>query len=61
MNRKVYLAPEIVINDIYTISNLALDVVIKNSTVGEGDVATKQRNDSNTDKNYEDSGWGNIW
>ena len=35
MKRKVYISPEIVQNDIYTVSNLALDVVIKNSTVEE--------------------------
>ena len=59
MNRKLYLAPEIVINDIYTVSNLALDVVIKNSDASEA--ATKERNDVDKDKKYEDSGWGNIW
>lgn len=59
MKRKVYISPEVVINDVYTISNLALDVVIKNSDVGEA--ATKERHDTDTNKNYEDSGWGNIW
>lgn len=61
MKRKVYNSPEIVHNDIYTISNLALDVVIKNSTVGEGDVATKQRNEADSNKKYEDTDWGNLW
>ena len=59
MKRRVYISPEVVINDIYTVSNLALDVVIKNSTVEEP--LTKERNDSHTDKKYEDSDWGNIW
>ena len=59
MKRKVYISPEVVINDIYTVSNLALDVVIKNSTVGEP--LTKERNDSHSDKKYEDSDWGNLW
>ncbi|MBR3532145.1 MAG: hypothetical protein IKN83_12370 [Bacteroidaceae bacterium] len=61
MKRKVYNSPEVVINDVYTISNFALDVVIKNSDVGEGDVATKQRNETDSNKNNEDTGWGNIW
>ena len=59
MKRKVYISPEVVINNVYTMSNLALYVVISNTDVN--DVATKQRNDSNTDKKYEDSDWGNIW
>ena len=59
MKRKIYVSPEVVLNDVYTIKNLALDVVIKNSDVG--DVATKERNDIDKDKKYEDTSWGNLW
>lgn len=59
MKRKIYISPEVVLNDVYTIKNLALDVVIKNSDVG--DVATKERNDIDKDKKYEDTSWGNLW
>ena len=59
MKRKIYVSPEVVLNDVYTIKNLALDVVIKNSDV-EG-VATKERRDAETDKKYEDTGWGTLW
>ena len=59
MKRKIYVSPEVVLNDVYTIKNLALDVTISNSTVD--DVATKERHNAETDKKYEDSGWGNIW
>ena len=61
MKRKIYVSPEVVQNDIYTIKNLALDVVIKNSDVGSDDVATKERRDADSNRKYEDAGWGNLW
>ena len=61
MKRIIYVSPEVVLNDIYTIKNLAFDVVIKNSDVGEGNVATKERNDVDRDKKYEDTDWGTLW
>lgn len=59
MKRKIYVSPEVVQNDIYTIKNLALDVTISNSTVD--DVATKERRDADSNRKYEDAGWGNLW
>ncbi len=59
MKRKIYVSPEVVLNDVYTIKNLAFDLPISNSEVDE--VATKERHNAETDKKYEDSGWGNIW
>jgi len=61
MKRKIYVSPEVVLNDVYTIKNLALNVVIKNSDVGSDDVATKERHNAETDKKYEDTGWGTLW
>lgn len=59
MKRKIYVSPEVVQNDIYTIKNLALNVTISNSTVD--DVATKERRDADSNRKYEDAGWGNLW
>jgi len=59
MKRKIYVSPEVVLNDVYTIKNLALDVTISNSTVD--DVATKERRDADSNRKYEDAGWGNLW
>lgn len=59
MKRKIYVSPEVVQNDIYTIKNLALGVTISNSTVD--DVATKERRDADSNRKYEDAGWGNLW
>jgi len=59
MKRKIYVSPEVVQNDIYTIKNLALYVTISNSTVD--DVATKERRDADSNRKYEDAGWGNLW
>ena len=59
MKRKIYVYPKVVQNDIYTIKNLALDVTISNSTVD--DVATKERRDADSNRKYEDAGWGNLW
>lgn len=59
MKRKIYVSPEVVLNDVYTIKNLALYVTISNSTVD--DVATKERRDADSNRKYEDSGWGNLW
>ena len=59
MKRKIYVSPEVVLNDVYTIKNLALYVTISNSTVD--DVATKERRDADSNRKYEDAGWGNLW
>ncbi|GEM_PF-5432695 len=59
MKRKIYVSPEVVLNDVYTIKNLALNVTISNSTVD--DVATKERRDADSNRKYEDAGWGNLW
>ena len=59
MKRKIYVYPKVVQNDIYSIKNLALDVTISNSTVD--DVATKERRDADSNRKYEDAGWGNLW
>ena len=56
MNRKKYIEPEVVANEVYTFSNVALQVVISNGTIVEED-ATKLRKDE-FDKNVT---WGNLW
>lgn len=58
MEKKNYKTPQVFRNELYTISSLALDVVISNTTVDNE--ATKQRNDKG-DKNKESDVWGNIW
>ena len=58
MEKKYYITPEIAKNEVYTLSNLALEVGISNSEVNHE--ATKQRKDEN-DKHDNSTDWGNIW
>ena len=59
MKKKYYIKPEVAKNEVYTLSNLALDVVISNGTTVEGE-ATKQRKDE-SEKQDNSTDWGNIW
>lgn len=63
MKKKLYLAPEVAKNELFTLSNLALDVVISNGTIVD-DEATKQRNNNfaaAAEKYGEDLKWGTVW
>ena len=61
MNRKIYIVPQIVTNNVYTLSNIALNVVISNKIVVEEE-AVKERKFGELVENYDDEvEWGTIW